>query len=185
MIDLSSRLEDLRTMIQSPEFLEGRGLSNEVNIRMFCYPPEDEPAIRHFTENLMADDELACHIVRFNLYHVLLGICDDMRINGKIPEQEKSKGSRFILSQLQRIANSTVIAGKMRYEPHNKGDVVIIDGVGEAFPFIRVHSLLDAIQPDFADLPVLVMYPGIFDGHYVTLFGKLKPNPYYRAFNII
>ncbi len=171
MIDLSSRLEDLRTMIQSPEFLEGRGLSNEVNIRMFCYPPEDEPAIRHFTENLMADDELACHIVRFNLYHVLLGICDDMRINGKIPEQEKSKGSRFILSQLQRIANSTVIAGKMRYEPHNKGDVVIIDGVGEAFPFI--------------DLPVLVMYPGIFDGHYVTLFGKLKPNPYYRAFNII
>ena len=52
-------------------------------------------------------------------------------------------------------------------------------------PFIRVHALLDAMQPYFSDVPILVMYPGSFDGRYVRLFDKLTPNPYYRAFNVI
>ena len=41
------------------------------------------------------------------------------------------------------------------------------------------------MQPYFSDVPVLVMYPGTYDGHYVKLFDKLTPNPYYRAFNVI
>ena len=84
-----------------------------------------------------------------------------------------------------RMANNVAFIGKMQYEPHKLGDVVLITGVGEAFPFIRVHSLLDAMQPHFSDIPILVMYPGTFDGRYVNLFDKLKPNPYYRAFNVV
>ena len=73
----------------------------------------------------------------------------------------------------------------MKAESHNVGDVILITGVGEAFPFIRIHALLDAMQSHFSDVPVLVMYPGTFDGRYVRLFDKLTPNPYYRAFNVV
>ena len=73
----------------------------------------------------------------------------------------------------------------MLYQPHESGDVILITGVGEAFPFIRVHALLDAMQPHFTDVPVLVMYPGQFDGRNLRLFDKLTPNPYYRAFNVM
>ena len=90
-----------------------------------------------------------------------------------------------MLDQMKRLANNTAFIGKMQYEPHEPGDVILITGVGEAFPFIRVHALLDAMQPYFSDVPVLVMYPGTFDGRYVKLFDKLTPNPYYRAFNVI
>ena len=31
------RLDNLRALIQEPDFLAGKGLSNEVNIRIFCY----------------------------------------------------------------------------------------------------------------------------------------------------
>ena len=86
---------------------------------------------------------------------------------------------------MKRIASNTAFITKMQYEPHKLGDVILITGVGEAFPFIRVHALLDAMQPYFSDVPVLVMYPGIFDGRYVKLFDKLSPNPYYRAFNVV
>ena len=48
---------------------------------------------------------------------------------------------------------------------------------------MRVHSLLEAMQPLFTDVPILVFYPGTFDGHYVKLFNLLKANEYYRAFN--
>lgn len=185
MGDINERLDALRGLIQSREFLEGKGLANEVNIRIFCYDPKSEMAVRHFTEKLAADQSLSCHLIEYNLYNVFLSICDDKRITERIPAQEEKKGKQFILDQLIRLANNTAFIRKMQYEPHRPGDVILITGVGEAFPFIRVHSLLDAMQPQFSDVPILVMYPGTFDGRYVKLFDRLKPNPYYRAFNIV
>ncbi len=185
MSNLLERLDNLRKLIQDPEFLEGKGLSNEVNIRIFCYDPREEMAVRHFAEKLAIDQNIGCHIIEYNLYKVFLSICDDKRITDRVAEQEKKKGKQFVLDQMKRMANNTAFIGKMQYEPHEPGDVIMITGVGEAFPFIRVHALLDAMQPYFSDVPILVMYPGTYDGHYVKLFDKLMPNPYYRAFNVI
>ena len=60
MSELMERLDNLRALIQTPEFLEGKGLSNEVNIRIFCYDPKMEMAVRHFTEKLVTDQSLNC-----------------------------------------------------------------------------------------------------------------------------
>ena len=185
MNKLMERLDSLRTLIQTPEFLEGKGLSNEVNIRIFCYDSRMEMAVRHFTEKLVTDQTLSCHVLEYSLYRVFLSICDDKRIIDRIAQQEEKKGKQFLLDQMKRMANNMAFVNKMQYEPHRKGDVLLITGVGEAFPFIRVHALLDAMQPYFSDVPVLVMYPGTYDGHYIKLFDKLTPNPYYRAFNVI
>ena len=42
MNNINERLDNLKLEIQKPEFLEGKGLSNEVNIRIFCYDAQDE-----------------------------------------------------------------------------------------------------------------------------------------------
>lgn len=185
MDDLMKRLENLRQLIQEPDFLEGKGLSNEVNIRIFCYDPKDEMAVRHFTEKLKADRNLNCRLIEYNLYAVFLSICDDKRITDRVARQEEKKGSQFILDQMSRMANNAAFVEKMQYHPHEPGDVILITGVGEAFPFIRVHALLEAMQPHFSNVPILVTYPGVFDGRFVKLFDKLPPYPYYRAFNVI
>lgn len=179
------RLDNLKALIQQPEFLEGKGLSNEVNIRILCYEPKEEMAVRNFTEKLLSDQSLKCHLIEYNLYRVFLSICDDKRITDRIAQQEEKKGKQFILEQMKRMANNTAFIEKMKYEPHKLGDVILVTGVGEVFPFMRVHALLDAMQPYFSDVPVLVMYPGNFDGRNLKLFDKLTPNPYYRAFNVI
>ena len=185
MSNLMERLDNLRALIQTPEFLAGKGLSNEVNIRIFCYDPKDEMAVRHFIEKLITDQTLYCHPIEYNLYKVFLSICDDKRITDRVAGLEEKKGKQFVLEQMKRMTSNTAFIEKMNYDPHESGDVILITGVGEAFPFIRVHALLDAMQPHFSDVPVLVMYPGTFDGHYVKLFDRLTPNPYYRAFNVI
>ena len=185
MSKINERLDSLKLEIQKPEFLEGKGLSNEVNIRIFCYDAADEMIVRHFIEQLVVDQSLDCHPSERNLYKIFLSICDGKRITDKAPQMEEKKGKDFLLQNLQKFANNKSFVEKMQYEPHEPGDVIMITGVGEAFPFIRVHALLDAMQPYFSDVPVLVMYPGTFDGRYVKLFDKLTPNPYYRAFNVI
>lgn len=182
---LKERLDDLRTLVQEPEFLEGKGLSNEVNIRIFCYDPSDEMMVRHFIEQLLADQSMSCHLIEYNLYKVFLSICEDKRIAEKIPAMEEKKGKKFIKDQMSHIADNTAFVNKMKRAPYEAGDVIVITGVGDVFPFIRVHDLLNAMQPEFPDVPILVFYPGGYDGRDVQLFNRLKKNPYYRAFNVI
>ena len=185
MSKINERLDSLKLEIQKPEFLEGKGLSNEVNIRIFCYDAADEMIVRHFTEQLVVDQSLDCHLIERNLYKVFLSICDDKRITDKASQMEEKKGKDFLFKNLQKFANNKSFVEKIQYEPHEPGDVLLLTGVGEVFPFMRIHSLLEALQPEFPDIPILVMYPGKYDGRFVRLFDRLEPNPYYRAFNII
>lgn len=185
MGNINERLDQVKLLIQDADFLEGKGLSNEVNIRIFCYEAEDEMAVRHFIKKIKNDKALNCNLIEFNLYELFISICDDKRITKAIPKMEKSKGKEKLLRELQNIVTNNVFVEKMKYEPHNIGDVLVLTGVGEVFPFMRIHSLLESLQPYFSDIPILVFYPGVFDGHQVKLFNRLKPNNYYRAFNVI
>ena len=185
MADIKERLDNLRIHIQEPEFLEGKGLSNEVNIRIFCYDAGDEMTVRQFIDQITTDQSIACNLVECNLYEIFLTLCDDIDIMDAIPEMEEADGKEFLLEQLHSAIGEAEFIEKIQYAPHKVGDVLLLTGVGDAFPFMRVHSLLEALQPHFSDIPILVMYPGTFDGSYVRLFDKLTPNAYYRAFNEI
>ena len=156
-----------------------------MNIRIFCYNPEDEMAVRHFIEQLETDHSLSCRLRICNLYQTYLSICEDMGITDAIPDMEAEDGSIFLLEQLHSAIGEGEFIEKIQFEPHECGDVLMLTGVGEVFPFMRIHSLLEALQPHFSDVPILVMYPGEFDGRHVKLFNRLQPNDYYRAFNVV
>lgn len=185
MNDIKERLDRVRELINLEEFLEGKGLSNEVNIRIFCYAPEDEMIIKRFISQITTDPTLNCRMIECDLYKIFLEACADIDILDAIPDLEETDGNKFLLEQLQSTIGEDEFIAKMQYESHKKGDVLILTGVGEVFPFMRVHSLLEALQPYFSDIPILVMYPGEFSGYTLKLFNRLKPADYYRAFNII
>ncbi len=107
-----------------------------------------------------------------------------MDILEAIPEIEQEEGREFLERQLENVIDDKVFANYI-VEHFDNQDVLMITGVGKVFPFMRVHSLLSALQSDLNDKPIIVLYPGTFDGHYVKLFNQLKANEYYRAFNII
>lgn len=187
MSDLKERLDKLRELIQTSDFLEGKGLSNEVNIRIFCYEPADEMAVQHFLEQVTTDQTMNCHPIECNLFRIFIDICNDLDIIDSIPEMEESDGSEFVLEQLHSAVGEDEFINKMQETigATDTGDVILLTGVGDVFPFMRVHKMLEAMQPYFSEVPILVMYPGTFDGSSLKLFDKLTPNPYYRAFNVL
>lgn len=186
MKSLKERLDLLKEEIQKNEFLNGKGLSNEENIRIFCYAAEEEMTVSHFIAQLRVDPTLNCRLIECDLYQIFLSLCEDMDITDAIPEMEDTEGGIFLLEQLHSAIGEGEFISKIQYEPHRRGeDVLMLTGVGNVFPFMRVHTLLEALQPYFSDIPILVMYPGRFDGHYLRLFDRLEPNDYYRAFSII
>lgn len=185
MTNINEKLDRLKSTLQDENFLSGKGLSNEVNIRMFCYNPKDEMKVRHFIKELKEDNLNGVNIICHNLYHIFLEICKDKKILDKIPEMEKKRGSDFLRDKISKFSTTKAFKEKMEYEPHQMGDVLMLTGIGEVYPFMRVHTLLDELQVSFDDIPIVIIYPGSFDGRALRLFDKFKPNGYYRAFNII
>lgn len=175
----------LRERLADPDFLSNRGLGNEVGFFTFCYDPSLELEARAFLAELQAKSDegaLPCRLVTRNLYDALLAICEKKRILAAVPRQEAKHGADRQLRQLAKIATPEAFVAEIDYEPHLPGDVFVVTGVGEVYPFLRVHALLDNMQHLFGDVPVVVAYPGTFDGQSFSLFGRLEDGSYYRAF---
>ncbi|WP_165048918.1 MULTISPECIES: DUF1788 domain-containing protein [unclassified Adlercreutzia] len=186
--DFDHRCAVLRERLAQPDFLGNRGLGNEVGIFTFCYDPALELQMRAFVVRLKHEADagiLPCRIVERNLYDALLEICRRKRILDAIPKQEQKRGQEGLLKQLQKTATPEAFVSEVNYPDHQPGDVLLITGVGEVYPFLRAHVLLDNIQHLFEDMPVVLMYPGSFDGQSLVLFNKLTDGNYYRAFDLV
>lgn len=183
MDDIKAKLDAIRAMMNDPRAIAGEGLSNEENIRIYGYAPEDEAVVRHFVEKLRGA-QLACDLKIFNLYEIFLQICEKKKILKAVPKMEEKKGSAGLLKEIQKFATVDAFIREMQYEPHGEKDVLLLTGVGSVYPFLRIHQLLNAMQPHFSGMLIIVLFPGEYDGHELRLFNCLKPSPYYRAFNV-
>ena len=172
MSEIMDRLNKINTRLSEDAFLSNKGLSNEVGIHVFCYDPADEITVRAYFEQLKEQADGAYRLVECDLYKIFLQICEEKRILKSISRMEETKGKDFLKSKLENVATPEAFVEK-------------ITGVGKVYPFMRSHKILDNIQHIFADIPVLMLYPGKFDGQDLDLFGKFLDGHYYRAFNLI
>lgn len=178
-------LSKISDRLSEESFITNKGLSNEVGIHVFCYDPKDEITVRAYFENLKNKKDVPYKLIECDLYKIFLQICEEKRILKSIPNMEERKGKDYLAEQLQKVATAEAFVEKMAYEPHEKGDVLLITGVGKVYPFMRSHKILDNIQHIFSDIPVLMLYPGTFDGQDLSLFKKFLDGHYYRAFNLL
>ena len=179
-----NRLDAFRAKIQDPNFLGNKGLSNEVGMYIFAYQPEDEMPVRRFLEELKSNQQYP-RIIVYDLYELLLDICSARRILERIPTMESQRGSAFMMGQIQRVATPEAYIERMKYHPHQHGDVVILTGIGRVYPYMRSHNILNNLQHVFDDIPVVLFYPGEYTGQSLTLFNEFADDNYYRAFNLL
>ena len=64
-------------------------------------------------------------------------------------------------------------------------EIVVLTGIGNAYPLIRTHDLLNNLQILMKNKPLVVFYPGSYSGQILSLFEQLKDENYYRAFRLV
>jgi hypothetical protein len=74
---------------------------------------------------------------------------------------------------------------QQRMDSDGNIQLMFLTGVGKAFPLVRSHSILNNLQPLMGNVPLVTFYPGEYDKHELSLFGKFKDANYYRAFRLI
>ena len=185
MSEIINQLNEVKARFSDEVFLSNKGLSNEVGIHVFCYDPKDEMIVRGFFGDLIREGGQPFRLVECDLYKIFLRICEEKRILKGIPAMEKKKGTSGLLKQLQKVAAPEAFVEKIKYEPHERGDILLITGVGKVYPFMRAHNILDNLQHIFSDIPVVMLYPGKFNGQELSLFDEFNDGNYYRAFNML
>ena len=183
---LEERLRALPDKFVSESFLKGTGISNEDNIYIFAYDAENEMQVQASIETWQGWAK-AENVYFCNLYEEYLNLCKANDILGGIIELEASDGSVNILDQLQESITMEDFAKYLaKGFEDSKKKIFLIHGVGDVFPFARVHSLLNALPVGIEKkAPIIVFYPGLYNGHELRLFNQLERNGYYRAFSIL
>lgn len=187
---LKERLDLIKTRLIDKDFLANKGLSNEVGFYFFCYDAEDEMVVRNYLNKLKTENDKdyimnEYNLIEHDLFEVFLQILEEKRVLKSVSDLEIKKGKEYLLKQIQKIANANAFVDKLKYTPHELGDVLVLTGVGKVFPFIRTDQLMESLQAHFQDMPVLVFYPGDFTGTGIKLFNRLQIRPYYRAFDLL
>ena len=186
---LDERLNQALERLLDANLLGGRGIGNEIGFYIFDYPPEHEMYVRERLAALVRDIRRRKPDLRFshvNLFDLVIDHLQERGLLEKAVALQQSKGDAALRSalaaplQAQRLADVFV----KKAEPASQ-DLVLLSGVGSAYPLVRSHNLLNGLHAVMGDTPLVMFYPGRYDGQSLRLFDRVEDENYYRAFRLV
>ena len=187
------RAEHLYRVITSERFLTKQGLGNEVPFFICPFPAEEGlTMIEDRLDLIERIGHAGVTALDLSLYEISLGLLEERGILEDVlaaePDMEKSE-LRELLQGVLDIHEHLIpkISEAIAAQPH---DVIFLSGVGEVYPYIRSHNVLNNLQSTAKDKPTVLFFPGSYThstatGGSLDLFGLLHDDKYYRAFNIL
>ncbi|MDR7855907.1 DUF1788 domain-containing protein [Tissierella sp.] len=193
MRNLESRLNELEDKIKQPNFRKNKGLGNEVGYYVFDYPAEQELTVRERVHYLVSKYEKNVHdfkLIVFDLYDIIIDLLIQEGFLEICEEFEKTKGLQEItraVNEMLRMEednqSNEILAHIKKNTP--KDSIVFLTGVGKCFPILRSHKILNNLHQFIDEVPVVMFFPGKYDGQSLMLFSEIKDDNYYRAFKLV
>jgi hypothetical protein len=188
VLTLQQRLNTLPSALRDPQLLSNRGIGNEIGFYIFDYDSECEPVVQQYLPKLIAklcQSPNPLKVVEINLYNLLLNILMERNLLQKVFDLEASQGSRNLKSRVAPMVRSEQMVAQIQKQLVEEYDLVLLTGVGASYPLVRSHTILNNLHPVLDRSPVVMFFPGSYDGHELRLFNALTDDNYYRAFPII
>ena len=190
-MEFQDKLDAIWNRISSREFLENKGVANEVRYYVFDYEACDEQIMRQKIRDLIARNNPEIdgfQIVEYDIYKLILGILEERGYVDKCIRFEKEKGREYLynaISKLLRLTTDKNLIVNKIVENTSENSVVFLTGIGKVYPFVRAHNVLNNLHQVFDKVPVIMFYPGNWNGQSLSLFGTISDGNYYRAFPLI
>lgn len=189
MRSLDERLNEILPALTSDRFRTNKGLGNEVPFYAFDYPPEEELRVREhttFVVEQLCKTKPVIRVAHINLFAAIIDMLEARGFYDKAIAIQSSKGDAAATKALQGPLKANKVAEYLVERwPVDEHDVYLINGVGSAYPLVRTHTLLNNLQPLLGLTPLVLFFPGEYDGQSLRLLGCLDDKPYYRAFRLV
>lgn len=187
------RLNRILPRITSDDFLLNRGMGNEIGFWIFDYPPEDEVAMRAFVreviEPALARQSPPLRFKTIDLFALMIEVLRERGLLDKVIQMQADKGAEATLPGLRSVLREDKVAQRIAAQADVESiDLLMLTGVGAAYPVLRSHTLLSALHPLVGNKPVLMFFPGSYNGFSLSLFDRpihQDGDHYYRAFRLV
>lgn len=191
--DLTEQEEHLFAVLSGKRFLQMEGLSNEVPFFIYPYAPEDALTVAQAKKRIKNRlNQKGISVREVNLYDLSVEILKERgvweRVLAAEPDQDKDDFRELLQGMLDpQLHIAPAIRSKIA---GGEFDIFFLTGIGEVFPYIRSHNVLNNLQSVVTGRPMLMFFPGRYEqsdtlGSSLVLFGQLKDDQYYRAKNIL
>ena len=183
---LETKFEKLFSNLKKESFLSMSALGGEIPFYIVPYNPAQENDVVQKTKQLkdrLSRDGISTFEI--NLFDLSLSMLEERGVLDKIIDKEQSLSKSKLFKTLQGVLDSEtkLIPRIEALAKENPSQMLLLTGVGQVFPFIRSHTILNNLQNYIKDRPTIMFFPGTY-GADLSLFGSLKDDNYYRAFNL-
>lgn len=187
------RFQHLLAVISSARFLKMQSLNNEIPFYICPYLATEAVEMERLQQQLSNKlGQQGVRVLNINLYDLSIAHLQREGDWDWYLSNETSMPKSKLLDDLQSMLDveSVVIPAIAAEMAKEAFDVMFISGVGEVFPFIRSHNVLNNLQKAAKLKPTVMFFPGEYkhsleSGATLELFGRLIDDKYYRAFNIL
>ena len=197
-MELKERLDKIKVIVETDSFFNQQSLGGEVNFHIFDYNPEDELEVRKYVADFVksySHTNSKIKPIEFDLFEMLIEILQNKKVgNNNILDMsfavEEEDGVEELFDSLNPILTPNAFIELIK-ERVGENNLVLITGVGKAFPLVRSHTILNNLQSVLNNTPVIMFYPGRYDQKDLKLFNNgssfagLKDDNYYRAFKLV
>ena len=188
---LDARLDEMERMVRTPTFRANKGLGNEVGYYIFDYPADKELTVRERIAYMQGKNNIntdGFQLIVFDLYDIVIDILEHEKFLEQCFAFEKQKGMDRIVTAISNLIQvnddeSLIVNYIKENTPLNA--VVFLTGIGKCYPFLRSHKALNNLHQTIDHVPVVMFYPGTYDGQELVLFSIIKDDNYYRAFRLV
>ena len=185
--------DHLLPVVSSQRFLHKQGLGNEVPFFICPYPADEAVAIEAMRAGLVNQlGSRGIRVFEINLYDLGVSLLKERGIWEEVIAAEPNISKDELKELLQGVLDPEThlvpeIGARLSGQEF---DVLFLSGVGEVYPYIRSHNVLNNLQSTAKEKPTVMFFPGTYThglatGASLDLFGTLHDDKYYRAFNIL
>ena len=159
---MQDRFQHLLAVISGQRFLNKQGLGNEVPFFICPFKPEETVELERLQHQVVNRlEQVGVRILEINLYDLSIEILKDRDIWNQILEMEESLAKEQIKELLQGVLDPEAhlvpaIADKLKSSDF---DVLFLSGVGEVFPYLRSHNILNNLQSTAKEQPTIMFFP--------------------------
>lgn len=192
-MSVPDKINHLLRVISSSAFLEKQGLGNEVPFFISPFAPSETVKMEQgidFIKNKIEKDS-SCIVLDVNLYDLSIAMLKRENVWDQLLNVELEYSKDQIKELLQGVLDveKYIIPEIARYMQEKSFDVLFITGIGEVYPYIRSHNILNNLQSTAKEKPTVLFFPGEYShslecGASLNLLNCLLDDKYYRAFNI-
>lgn len=184
---LEEKFEKLFQTFINKNFLSMDALGGEIPFYISSYNPTQEVKVFEQIDRLKSRlKQQGVAVFEINLFHLIIEMLKERNILDKVIEKESSLTKERLFKTISGVIDieKYLIPKISQLTQENSSQIVFLTGIGQVYPFIRSHTILNNLQNFIKDRSTVMFFPGIFDGTGLSLFGKLKDDNYYRAFNL-